>query len=786
MARAIRWLAALVWFTGCASGRLESEDPGDEGGACQSVSPRFRDEVWPQVVQRCSVCHVAGGAAAGTRLQLKRPEVPNALAYNEAAFARAAELMSDGEPLLLLKPTRSIPHGGGEVVPRDSAAFAVLEEAVRNPTRPAPCDTGAAPIEEGVALLDPYATLRKATLQLAGRLPTTSEIAAVDAGGLDALGPVIEAQLLEPGFHDRVREIFNDVLLTSAFDSGNGDAQLISGDQVDWKLFPYAERFQSAALYSSCTPGSAGCKRPTVRELVQTEDALAREPVEFFVYAIKHNLPLSTAVTADFRLVNAYTARLFGLPWKGAPPGSYDPDALDAREFLPTRLPGVNEVGALGEYAGLLTTPAWRLRYPNTCTNNNRKIARYTYKHLLNFDVMKSLPRLDLSNLDLSAHPSRTNAQCTGCHTAIDPVAGAYQNYTPCHSAPHRYYPPSERSNCGSGGWFSDAQMFPTGVAAGADAALAPSELPRALELLGAHIAKSEGFDEAMVRHLFTGITGRPPLEPPADPTAEGFAAADAAFNAQQAFLAEGVATFRAHGQRVPQLIVQLVKSPFFRAANAEVGGRMELAALGSGVWTPPERIDAKLTALLGTSWEELFQEAHTDSSSNPARGYGMLTRRDRARIFYGGIDSRTVLTRQRLPSGLAAATSERMALELACLHTARDFLRPAAQRRIFTGVEASESSEAAVLAQLQRMHELFWGVRMTAEDPELLASLALWKAARAAAAGVALPKVCSGAFNLRTGQPEGQPLSAAHAQSLHAWQAVLVYLITDFQFLFE
>ena len=52
-------------------------------------------------------------------------------------------------------------------------------------------------------------------------------------------------------------------------------------------------------------------------------------------------------------------------------PQAYEPVA---------HVPVINEVDAQGEYAGILATSSFLLRYPSSPTNFNRKRARFTYK----------------------------------------------------------------------------------------------------------------------------------------------------------------------------------------------------------------------------------------------------------------------------------------------------------------------------------------------------------------------------------------------------------------------
>ena len=81
-------------------------------------------------------------------------------------------------------------------------------------------------------------------------------------------------------------------------------------------------------------------------------------------------------------------------------------------------------------HAGILNTTAFLLRYPTTATNRNRARSRWTYYHFLGVDVEKSASRTtDPVALADTNNPTLNNPACTVCHSVLDPVAGAFQNY---------------------------------------------------------------------------------------------------------------------------------------------------------------------------------------------------------------------------------------------------------------------------------------------------------------------------------------------------------------------
>jgi hypothetical protein len=666
-----------------------------------------------------------------------------------------------------------------------------------------PGDPPAAGMWDGVELWDAYGTLRKAAIQLAGRPPTDAEIAAVDAGGLEALDPLLDGMMDEPAFEERVREIWGDVLLTDGLRANNalGSAARIAdgtlhpvgvdwwgGEDWAWRYWPRGEG-------------------------IRLVEALAREPLEFVVHAVRDDASMATILTADHRLVNAWSARFFGVPYKGFPAGtpfSQIPDPLDWEE---ARVPLVNEDDGDGEYAGILTTSAWLLRYPSSPTNFNRKRARFTYKVFLDFDIMKAAPRIDAAAVDLSAWPTRNNPQCTGCHAQIDPLAGAYANWDECGWDARTFYrqpAPGEvrgedKSNaCDVHGWVDPTHMFPPGVGPGEAKEIAPADLPRSLEVLAADIVGQRAFARSVVTIFWTGLMGRPLLSTPPAPEA----ALEQARAAEQAELSRLTDLLEADGLRPRRLIREIVRSPWFRA-RAAAPGRLELTGAGGGQLVPPEVLDRKVQAITGVRWQRHgWAVAREEGYQSLGRWDGtedaFLVQREELKTLYGGVDGTTdgVKVRQRLPGTLTAAIVERMALAVSCEAVARELSSPPDLRRLLPLVEAedvptgdaADSGQAVIVEQLRALRARVLGERLPADDAEIVAMYELLSEVRAAgladiargAASVALDRPCAADLDLGTVTPTPGGIVADPQFTVRAWQAVVAFLLMDPDFVLE
>lgn len=780
--------------------------PVSDTGSCVGTADYFAKTAWPQVFSKCAVCHVAGGQAEATRFVLKSAQIPNFLAQNAQIVAEALSLQEAGQPLLVLKPTMAVPHSGKKVIAADSAELAVLQETLARLANPVVCP-GDLPVDgtltDGVTLLDAYGTLHKASLQLVGRPPNTAEVAAIDAGGLDALGPLLDAQMQEPAFLERLRLMFSDVLLTDGFRANNTTDSSSNILRNDYYPDNTVNNWGGENWAWRSWPGGEG---------IRLVEALAREPVAFVVHAHQKGAPLSTMLTAKYRLLNAYSARYFGVPYKGFAPGTPFEQIPNPQAYEEVaHVPGINEVNGAGEYAGILTTTAFLLRYPSSPTNFNRKRARFTYKYFLNFDIMKSAPRIDASAVDLNDTPTMKNPQCTGCHTKIDPLAGAFMNQDECgYDASVFYRPPGSKKNnaCSDNGWAPLTHMFAPGVGPSAADVLSLADRPQALEKLAAHIAQQPAFGDSIVVHVYTSLLGRKPLQAPADPNQPGYAQLDAAFNYEAKEIKRLSQFFADHGQKLAPLVTEIVLSPTFRAVSADKAGRAELVGLGGGTLTTPENLDRKLRAVTGLAWQEHgdlvasnqgYQRVGRHDGSDDA----YLLLRDELKTLFGGMDGsfQGVKTRQTQASTLSAAVVEHMALEVACLATSRDFDKKPAERLLFPLVELSSepsgqpkaTDQAAILENLRHLHRWLLAERLAADDPEILATYALLTKlqsegltrVKAGKESANLERPCANTVDVRTGVATAGT-SKDPTYVLRAWQGVLAYLLMDDRFVLE
>lgn len=791
--REVLGAATALLFTSCQQGAPAPPGPGLGPAGARRCEPLayFEATARPQVFSRCSKCHLPGRAAGGTRFVLSAPGAPDAAALDFAIAGTAARaLQRDGTSLLLLKPTGRVAHGGGALIAQDSPEEAVLEEMVRrfvDPALTASC-SGVAPSGSGVVLADARRTLRKAAIELAGRLPSDAELAAAAASDpetLSGLDPLLLEMMSEDAFHERLLEMWNDLLLTdkSRFEA-TYDWLPILGVPTRLRAASYCDNLHWQS-YDERTRSAES------RVCIGAAEALAREPLEIIAHVVKKGRPFSEILTAQYRLFNVHVATLFGLdlaPFEG--------HEGDPGYFVETRFPAMHGPRGLPEeYAGLLTTTSFLYRYKSTSSNRNRGRAHQVFKLFLDHDVMKSAPRLDLSSIDPRKSPWRHDPQCTGCHAGVDAVAGAFQHWTDCYDNNQVEYFTDRHCD---GAWFPERDMFPPGVGPGEQRRLGAAELPTALAHLAAAIVKDPAFSRAVAAHVLTNLTGHERLSPPTDPAAPGYAALAAAHDAQQRTIEALARGFAASGLDFKRLVIAVIKTPAFRAIDADRAGRLELTGLGGGSLLTPEVLHRKIGATLGGTWSD---PAATPSLRDPPHHLLSL---QRYRIFAGGIDSLGVRQRARTPGSVNMSVATRMALELACERTAADFALDRKDRRLFPLVDRDLApsgdprapGQRPILDDLRHLHARLWGETVAADDPEILESYRLLAdlqkdGAAAVAAGregrELLPE-CAAKIDRTTGAPlpANRQITADPSYTVRAWQGLVAYLLMDHRFLSE
>ncbi len=757
-------------------GNTTPADPTDlaalhRGARALALERYFRDEVWAKVAEStCLKCHNDQGDAKDSELILRdlaqvQPKDREALLRaNQAAFEKIALKVRGDEPVMLQKVLGKMAHEGKQVVKPDSAQYRILQSFVYRVTGKgldagddAKLDYDPPAFFEGVTMLEPRRLLRRVTLSLAGRLPTAEENAKVKAGGLEALGPILDQVMKEEAFYDRLAEGFNDIFLTRGY-VDNAETLLSYNHFSESRL--WYQRHDFSAIADPKERERAGWKLANVYR-----EALLREPMELIKHIVRNDRPFTEIITADYLMVSPHTARGYAI-FDEVKDKFKNPD--DPFEYIPARLKALTHRDGRGHqitpdgrfpHAGILSSFHYLKRYPTTDTNRNRLRARMYYQHFLGVDVMEMAPRVSDASAVAKEYeiPVMQAADCTICHRTVDPVAGLFQDYQTAEND----YGPSKL------GWFKD--MFGPGRE-GLD--LPEADRWRVLPWLGEQTVKDPRFAVAMVEHVWQILTGRKALLPPQDIDDPAFASKRRAWRMQRDEIESIARDFAANGFNLKDVFKALIASPFYRvdglaSAVTHPRRRAELSDLGLVRLLSPEQLERKIEAVFGQRWGQL---------------------KDQTEILYGGIDSKEITERIADPSGAIGAIQRIMANDVACKNVALDFTTKPADRRLFPRIEQDvlpgvrEADDRLIREAIVHLHEHLLGRLDKIDSAEVTRTFELF-------AGIVKDAKERGRFEKVESYfcrgVDNQRVKDEH-YTLRAWRGVVTYLLRQQEFLYE
>ena len=395
----------------------------------------FRDQISPLVQEKCIKCHVADGVSAHTRLVFTPSSNADHLALNQKAFEDFVDAVGGGAEVVLNK-IRGVGHGGGIQIPAGGEEYADMEGFLAllggdSATLAVTPKT----LFDGVRIASNRRTLRRAALIFAGRVPTPREYAALGENGVRA---TIRSLMRGQAFHDFLIRSSNDRLLTDREDevlSNSREAPLVS----------YVNEWVHRCRVAEANIGFFD--DDSDEWVRRAQYGARRAPLELIAHVVENDLPYTEILTADYIMVNPWSAQAYGSSVAFDDPEDvheFQPATFgryylydETREFLepqePRCGPYILDPGALRRqfpHAGILNTMVFLRRYPTTATNRNRARSRWTYYHFLGLDIEKSAGRTtDADALADTDNPTLKNPACTVCHSALDPIAGAFQNY---------------------------------------------------------------------------------------------------------------------------------------------------------------------------------------------------------------------------------------------------------------------------------------------------------------------------------------------------------------------
>ncbi len=736
---------------------------GGGAGDCQSTRAFFEQQVWSAFMStKCAKCHTPDGTAvadSNAKFILQPSSYPGFIDANLANITLVSNIQFQGTPEILLKPLGQDNHGGGVILTADSPEYHALQDLVGRLT--STTDTCVEPPNttlQAVVLADGPTTLRRAAIDLAGRLPTPTETAAVTAGGDTSLDTALDELMTEDIFFTRLREMYNDILLTDEFLEYNGRAINFTDTKFYPAMGPY--RDSSNPLYNSPL-------------LPQINQALAREPLDLIAYIVKNGKPFTDVVDANYTVVNPFSAIAYGLTKTVT-----FKDPTNYNEFYQAQVvAGQPGMTVPIPHAGVLSTPSFLNRWPTTPTNRSRGRARRVFSFFLATDVLKiALRPVDATKVTSLEDPTRNSSLCNVCHKVIDPVAGGFRGYD---ENTYEDFNPADP-------WHDD--MYPPGFGA---TTMDASYYTKALQWTGPQIAQDPRFPISAVQTVFGALTGQTPLPYPPDSTDPNFATKLAAWDAQDAFIRTTAAAFVTANYDLRLVFKAVIKSAYYRgiSASADVDPGV-LAGVGAGRFLTPEILNRKIAAVLGYRWRKTYD--WTNNHDWLLEDYDIL---------YGGIDSDSTITRLTTPNAIMSAVANRFANEASCAITAWDFTKAKSTRTFFSLIDLTEVPESAghtvdgsvndIKANIQFLHKYLLDETLDVTDPEIERTYQLfldtWHEL-SQSGDTSVPYNCQGQWNPNDGTnlPMNVQITDDKNYTLRSWMAVMTYLLSDYKFLYE
>jgi hypothetical protein len=784
---------------------------------CVTDEQFYEERLQTTVFSRCIGCHNDWGRApelSPGALAFKWPDDTAATAHNltwidTLKFDVPADDGSGNVPYILAKPLGAIAHGGGEVLPPGDEAIDLIYQLIDRLNDDTLClDETPPDLFEGVELASPTETFRLASFTLTGQIPTAADLEGF-GGGENDLDDALDDMLVSDAFEARLIEMYNDFLLTDeALDGAQALNQLPPQDYPNRFYFrPCDEGFNGNAC---CTAGNC-CKDDPARDPAFCEggqrddnsnNSIAQEGLELIRHVVKNDLPFTEILTAEYLMVNPYSAAVLGLEHEA----TFDTDPTNDRyEFVPVAVtPGAgNTLSGPVPQAGLLSTSRFLRRYPTSNTNVNRHRARIVLDRFLGMDVMEFLTLQIDQEEELGDNPFLDARTCSSCHAALDPIAGTFKNYR----FGNRYVQRNWFDNNPNG---AGIIMRSPGFK---DTTLPAAREDDSLVWLGEQLAGEERFARDVARRLVGLLTGQAPVKQPVVADAEDYQAQLWAYRTQNAYFQQLATDFAASGYSLRTLAKTIITGPWYRATGLSAAPStlqaraLEIAEVGGMRLVTPEQLDRKLRGTLGFPY-------HPAGNSNAANN---LLSENRFRLLVGGHDSDVITTRFRDPFPIQASVVRRMANEMACLTVPMEFAwRDANNRRLLRSVEVdTEPLDAmgteipanvdAIKTDLAAMHLLLLGEEVSEGDPALEESYDLWVEvwqggkARVDAGNENgnLYSRCRAIDDFYDGDldfdPEGSTgpgdrvrIVNDSAYTVRAWMAVMSFMLTDSRFIFE
>ncbi|MCJ8314126.1 MAG: hypothetical protein HRU38_18170 [Saccharospirillaceae bacterium] len=440
---------------------------------------------------------------------------------------------------------------------------------------------------------------------------------------------------------------------------------------------------------------------------------------------------------------------------------------------------------------------------------------------------MASITRAqDPDELTNFTNPGDINSSCYGCHKIMDPIAGAFQSYGDFGEYLHKEAGTTTLSNVyirdgkrwnnqdnplrfhPGDTWYRD-NLIPPGFN---DKHMNTSQdywyktLQRkenyvdATQWLANEIVNDEQFLSGTVKFWYPAIFGSDPISVPVNTNDPDFDQRSQIYLYQQTLINKLAQNFKFRKMNLKDLLVDMVLTDQYRALDRlDINTNIELVA-GQGVLLTPEQLDRKIYAITLHHWNNM---------SNPDSNHKLL---NDFYYYYGGIDSDEIDKRTRDITSLMSLVIQRMNAEFSCRMVMDEFVLPRGDRRLFTVVDdlssvpalAPDTAEGVykidldnIRHQIAKLHFDILGEQLDDQDPEVSFTLDLFTQ-------VWTKRINDDNFSDVPSQNSEDMMYNEYCntggvdwdrnvwpyknpeQTLKAWQAVVIYLMSDFKFIYR
>jgi len=723
----------------------------------------------------CVSCHSTDGQASSTRLILNKP-LQNNLDKN---FNVLKSFIKETDDLIVKKGSNTTPHSGGNQLTTSNKE--ILQNFVEYIKNRKSCIVksfdGVELTNDAFTLLSPKETLQNASMKLSSTPASKSDLD--NTSSIDDLDKYLDNYMTTPAFDTWLHQVFNDFLLTDFYASGRMGEDLLNRSD-----------FPKARWYDNFRGKGVNQLDDTERRAIylSVNYAIYREPIELMIHVIKNNRPFSEILTADYVLVNSYSARSYGIDI----PNFTFTDAdlnLTKDEFLAkyppyvfkeAKIPHSKAPNGVLPSAGILSTITYLNRFPSTNTNLDRHRSAKTQLFFFDTDILSlaSRPINSTENVDDTA--TWTNPNCTVCHNVMEPIASSFKNFDE-----RGRYRPAFRTSASQAPGLTITDKTPQ------------THNNKLLQWLVSKMVKDNRFAMASVKMFYTAIFGHNPIKKP-QLTDVNYKEAIQAYNYQNKIFTQIRNKFIVNKLNAKIIIKELIKSPLYRTKATTSNNSILAKNIGQAKLITPEELHQKLKNLTGLYWTGYYLESY---KQNDEKYRHKLLQND-MKILYGGINSNSVTKRTTQLNGVMAKVQLRMAMEMSGMVTSNDFSKAKKDRKLFPFITKlldpiDNQSIDLIKKNIKYLHKYLLNEELDINDPEIEATYKLfydtWKEGRTRVANKNESDHINYNWYINRNLSTGVKIANRDDYILYdtnyvmrSWTAVIAYLLSDFKFLYE